>query len=181
MNPRFLVAGITLSIGAIGLAGCSSTTSSSTSTTTASSTTAPATTTTSIPKNGAVNLDINPAVSSQLLATGAALLGAPVSQYSGLATGLTYYAYDNGTKTYYASARLVPSPVPTGAQPSEAQISSQDDGSYLLYQMPLGGAWTAYRDGSSGPNTPCPTGITLPSDVVTLWGWPAGSCRPSGV
>jgi hypothetical protein len=56
----------------------------------------------------------------------------------------------------------------------------QDDGGYLLFERPAAGAWTAYNvglaetDGSTCPATP-------PAAVLALWGWPAGSCRPTTI
>jgi hypothetical protein len=55
--------------------------------------------------SGAENLVATPAVKAQLLAAGAELHKLPVSDYTGLTKGDTYYAYDAGTKTYWRRAR----------------------------------------------------------------------------
>jgi hypothetical protein len=109
------------------------------------------------------------------LAAGAAVNNIPVSEYTGLAPGLTYYALDRATETYWAGARLVPAPSSDPSSATRAQVASQDDGSYYIFRQPLGGNWTAYATGASGPDTPC--SITVPAAVVQVWGWPAGSCR----
>ena len=173
-------------VGALALAGCSSSSSSApttTTTTTAASTTsttgAATSTTTSTSTPQAVNQPVTDAIRAELLAAGAALNNIPVSEYTGLAPGETYYAVDGSTGTAWAAARLVPAPVANGAQPSQAQIASQDDGSYTLFRREPGGSWTAFADGNTGPSTPCP--VTVPAAVVTAWGWPTGSCRPSNV
>ncbi len=177
-----------LTIGALVLAGCSSSTSSTPTTTsttaasTTSTTTAASTTTTggsSTTTGQATNQPVTDALRTQLLAVGAALANAPVSQYTGLAPGETYYAIDGSTGTAWAAARLVPAPVANGAQPSQAQISSQDEGSYTLFRMEPGQSWQAFADGNAGPGTACP--VAVPAAVVSVWGWPAGSCRPSNV
>lgn len=111
------------------------------------------------------------AVRTQLVAAGAALNNLTPSAYTGLVAGTTYYAYDSATSTYWAGAGLVPSP-----SSYSAQVANQDDGSYLLYSQPAGGAWTAVADGLGGiGGTPCPA---VPAAVVAAWGWTAGTCRP---
>jgi hypothetical protein len=175
-----------LTIGALALAGCSSSSTSAPSTTSTSaastSTTAASTSTTGATTSSspqATNQPVTDALRAQLLATGAALNNVPVSEYTGLAPGETYYAIDGSTGTAWAAARLVPAPVANGAQPSQAQISSQDEGSYTLFRMEPGSAWQAFNDGNAGPDTQCP--VTVPAAVVAAWSWPAGSCRPSNV
>ena len=98
----------------------------------------------------------------------------PPSQYTGLAPGLTYYAIDKSTNTYWAAARLVPGMT---AADTQAQIASQDQGSYYLFKMPPGGTWTAYADGQVGPSSTCPKTVP-PANIVSAWGWAAGSCWP---
>ena len=151
-------------------AATSSTTSSSSSTTSSS-------TSTTGTSSQAANQTVTTAIRSQLVAAGAAINNIPVGEYTGLTPGLTYYALDHTTGTYWAAAQLVPAPSSNSNAPTQAQIASQDDGSYYLFTQPPGKGWTAYADGQTGPDTPCP--ITVPADVVQLWGWPAGSCRPA--
>jgi len=123
-----------------------------------------------------VNVAVSDQIRTQLVAAGAALNGIPASQYTGLAPGLTYYALDKTTGTSWAGARLVPAPSSNPSAPTQAQISSQDAGSYYVFQRPQGGSWTAYAAGNTGQGSPCP--ISVPAGVVGVWGWRAGSCRP---
>jgi hypothetical protein len=51
-----------------------------------------------------------------------------MTDYTGLAPGTTYYAFDPVTNTYYAAAGLVPSP-----HSLKAQVGAQDDGGYNLF------------------------------------------------
>jgi cytoskeletal protein RodZ len=167
------------------IAGCSSSSSSgqpsTTSSTSASSTTSSnghrsGTTTTTA--TGTVDLPVTDQIRSQLVAAGAAVNDIPVAQYSGLAPGLTYYAFDRSTGTYWAGARLVPAPSSDPSNPTRAQVASQDAGSYYVFSQTTGGKWTAYAAGNVGPGTPCP--VTVPPSVLAAWGWPAGGCRPPG-
>jgi len=181
MRVRPWVAGAVAASCTLLSAGCSSspraentsTPASSAQTSTTAAGTAP---TTSTP---AVNVPVTDQIRARLVAAGAAVNSIPVSQYTGLAPGLTYYGFDKVTMTYWAGARLVPATTADNSAPSQAQVSSQDAGSYYVFKEPKGGSWTAYAAGNTGPNTPCP--IAVPNDVVHIWGWPAGACRPSGV
>ena len=145
----------------------SSTSSAPPGSTSSSSTTAAGT--------GVRNLVVSATVRAQLLAAGAAMNELPAADYTGLVAGTTYYAYDPATATYWAGAGLVPSPTST-----PAQVSVQDDGSYVLYEMVQGGAWQARPVGLGA--TPgqhaCPS--ALPAAVVALWHWAPGTCRPPG-
>lgn len=167
------------------LAACSSssstpTTTSTTATPSGSSTTSAGTPTSNAPTSTtASNLPVTNQIRTQLVAAASAPQGIPVAQFSGLAPGLTYYGLDKTTGVKWAGARLVPTPVPEGSDPSQAQTSSQDAGSCYVFQQPAGGSWTAYAAGNSGPGTTCP--VTVPPAVVKVWGWPAGGCRPSGI
>lgn len=182
-HPRLVVGALVVAVSALA-AACSTTpnaqpapapsnpapTGASPTSTTPSSTTSSA---------AAVNVAVSDQIRSQLVAAGAALNGIPPSQYTGLAPGLTYYALDKTTGTYWAGARLVPAPSSNPSAPTQAQISSQDAGSYYVFKRPRSGSWTAYAAGNTGQGSPCP--ISVPAGVVGVWGWPAGSCRPNGV
>jgi hypothetical protein len=125
------------------------------------------------PAPGVENLAVSDDLRAQLVAAGAALNGLSSSDYLGLEPGMTYYAYDSATQTYWAAGGLDPSP-----SSMQAQVSAQDDGGYLLFTEPNGGSWTAEDDGLGGvAGTPCPA---IPASVLAVWGWPAGSCRPPG-
>ena len=173
-------------VGALALAACSGSSSTSTTTTTSgtsgsSSTTgvAGATSTTSAASATAANVPVTDHVRSELVTAAAGLQNIPVAQFSGLAAGLTYYGLDKTTGIYWAGARLVAAPSSDPSNPTRAQVSTQDAGSYYVFQKPSGGPWTAYAAGNTGPGTACP--VTIPPGVLQVWGWPAGSCRPSGV
>jgi hypothetical protein len=117
-----------------------------------------------------VNLPVTDTVRSQLIEAGAAHKGLPVSDFVGLRPGLTYYAYDPETATYWAGARMAPSPDSWGAN-----IADQDAGTYTLFQQHEGGPWKAYSDGvARDPGCPAP----LPPTIIAMWGWDATWCRP---
>jgi FlaG/FlaF family flagellin (archaellin) len=168
------------------IAGCSSSSTAGRSTTTlgpaqtaaGTSSTTSTDSTSSTTSSQAVNVPVSDQIRAQLVDAGAALNKISISEYTGLAPGLTYYAFDRATGTYWAGARLVPAPSRDPANPTQAQVASQDAGSYFLFSQPQGGSWTAYAAGNVGPEAPCPT--TVPSEVLAVWGWPSGSCRPTG-
>ena len=130
--------------------------------------TAPTSSAVAGPQNLAVTNDIR----AQLLAAGAAANQLPVSDYTGLRPGETYYALDPATGIHWAGAALDPSP-----SSYQAQVAAQDDGSYFLFEKAPGGSWVAHQDGLGGihPST-CP--LPLPAAILVLWHWPAGTCRP---
>jgi|SRR5271166_517125 len=148
----------------------STTTSSPAATTTSTG----AVTTTTAPAT-AQNLTVTSSLRAQLLAVAAAMNNVPVSGYTGLAPTETYYAYDPATSTYWAGAALVPS-----SSSTPAQVSVQDDGSYVVFSRSAAGAWAGHPVGATGePGSTCP--VAIPPAVVALWGWPAGTCKPQGV
>jgi len=167
-----------IAAGAIGLAACSA--GSTNHAAHSSTTSAPARTTTTVATTtstpSATDLAVTDAIRSQLVAAGAALNSLSPSDYTGLRPGETYYAYDAATQTYWASAGLSPSP---SSMP--AQVAAQDDGAYLLFLRPQGGAWKAYDVGLAGTaeGSACP--VTVPAPVLSLWGWIPGSCRPTTI
>ena len=179
-----LLLGAAVAVVGLVLAGCSSPSNSGQSTSSTAATTSTTIQGTGGPGNPttgssqAVNLPVTNQIRSQLVTAGAALNNIPVSEYSGLAPGLTYYALDKASNTYWAAARLVPAPSPDPSNPTQAQVASQDAGSYYVFSQPKGGGWTAVAAGNTGPATPCP--VTVPAPVVAVWGWPAGRCRPAG-
>ena len=126
-------------------------------------------------KQAAQSLVVTSEIKSQLLQAGAALNGLPASAFDGLMSGNTYYAYDPATATYWAGAKLVPS-----SSSLRAQVSVQDNGSYVLFRRPAGKAWTAQDVGLAGvAGTKCTTSV--PASVLTVWNWPARSCRPASI
>jgi len=126
----------------------------------------------------AVNVPITDSVRAELVSAASALNNIPASEFSGLAPGLTYYGLDRSTGIHWAGARLVAAPSSDPSNPTRAQVSTQDEGSYYVFQQASGGTWTAYAAGNTGPGTACP--VTIPAPVLRVWGWPSGSCRPKG-
>jgi hypothetical protein len=176
--------------GALTVAGCStsagtlqpSATTTAASAPTSSSSLSPATTSQPTATTGALplatgaaaeNLVVTGDVRSQLLQAGAALNGLSASAFTGLVSGDQYYAYDPATATYWAGAGLLPS-----SSSLRAQVSVQDDGSYVLFHRRAGAAWTAADVGQVDiGGTKC--SILVPASVLAVWNWAAGSCRPA--
>jgi hypothetical protein len=180
MGRRWAAAGIV--VGALALASCSSASSTSTTSSSPGATGTTGSSTTSSTGTGpaaAVNVPVTDAVRSELVSAGSALNNIPASEFSGLAPGLTYYGLDRSTGVHWAGARLVAAPSSDPSNPTQAQVSTQDEGSYYVFRQAPGAGWTAYASGNTGQDTPCP--VTIPAAVLQVWGWPAGSCRPSGV
>jgi len=186
VNARTWV-GAVVAVGAIAvLVGCGSSSNASTATTAAGQATGSATmrtvtqpvttsgsTGTSTASTAVQNLQVTQALRAELLQAGAASHNLPASDYTGLAPGRTYYAYDPATSAYWAGAALVPS---TSSTP--AQVSVQDDGAYLVFTRPPGGSWRVYSVGMTLiPGAKCP--VTVPPAVVSVWGWAPGTCRPA--
>jgi hypothetical protein len=120
----------------------------------------------------AKNLPANSATRTKLVKAGAASHQLPAADYTGLVPGETYYAYYPKTATYWAGAGLVPS-----SSSTDAQVSVQDDGSYLVFFRHASGSWTAYNVGLAGiAGSRC--SVTVPAAVLTVWHWKANSCRP---
>src|SRR5579862_9887845 len=153
---RVVASTLSIALAGITLAACGSSGAPRATTTTTTSTTAPP---------GAQNLAVTPAVRTQLVAAAAAVHGLPVSDYVGLAKGLTYYAFDAKDNLYWAGAALVPSPASF-----EAQVGVQDDGAYNLFTRTAHGPWTAYDDGlGTVPGAKC--SVVVPLEVREVWGW----------
>jgi hypothetical protein len=183
MKSRSLLACAALLSASLAMAACStsSTAQNGTTTTTATGTSTSTSGSTSNSSGSsalAMNVQVTDAVRTQLVAAAAGLNSIPVAEFTGLAPGLTFYALDKETNIHWAGARLVPAPSSNPSSPTQAQISSQDAGSYYVFQQPMGGQWIAYAAGNTGQSTPCPT--TVPPAVLAVWGWPMGGCRPSG-
>jgi predicted lipoprotein with Yx(FWY)xxD motif len=120
----------------------------------------------------AKNLVVTPAIRRSLFVALAAFHQLPTKDYVKLAPGMTYYAFDVTSKTYYAASGVVPSP-----NSLQAQVEAQDDGGYqLLTRAQDAKKWTIYDDGLGGAEgAKCP--ITIPSAVLAVWGW-TQKCAP---
>jgi len=149
------------------LAACGS---QSASVTTTSTTTSVATTTTTLATK---NLSITPSVIKGLLDAAAAYHQLPPTDYTGLDPGMTYYAFDPATNSYYAATGLVPSP-----NSLQAQIGTQDDGGYNLFIKAASAThWTVFNDGlGAAQGSICP--LTIPASVLAVWSWKPNSCFP---
>lgn len=120
-----------------------------------------------------VNLPLTDDVRTELVQAGAVLTGRPASEFSGLRSGKSYYAYVPDSDVYFAAAAL------DGAKTEEAAINLQDQNSYMMFSK--GGdpaaTWVPTAAGF-GPipagKSPCP----IPQSVRDVWQWPAGKCYP---
>ncbi len=167
MTGRRWIVALVLGVGSMALAACSSTTSSPT---TSSSSAAPSGSTTTSAGTPST--------------TGAASTRPPTFR-SPIRSGPSWWRRPAPSRTFrWPSSPVWPRVSPTtgwtrpressgpapdwcrrryaeGSDPSQAQISSQDAGSYYVFQQPSGGSWTAYPAGNTGPGTTCP--VTVPS------------------
>jgi hypothetical protein len=120
----------------------------------------------------AENLFLSSAVREQLIAARAAQVGVKPSAFTGLAPGTAYYAIDHTTDTYWAGAGMLPS-----AKSLKAEVSSQDDGGYLIFEMKSGATWRVFSVGLSGvEGATC--SVTVPPAVLSVWHWKPGTCLP---
>jgi hypothetical protein len=178
MASKKFLAAAAAAVFSVALAGCSSggghaaPQAPATGSTNTTASTKPATSSTTTTALSTQNLVVTPAVRAALLAAGAGSENLPVSDFVGLAPGRTYYAYDATTATYWAGAQLIPT-----STSLPAQIASQDDGAYLLFDRSGTGAWKVTDDGVGGePGSSCPAPV--PADILALWNWPSGTCNP---
>ena len=86
----------------------------------------------------AANVPVTDQVRTQLVAGGRRTAEHPGLEFSGLAPGLTYYGLDKSTGIHWAGARLVAAPSSDPSNPTQAQVSTQDEGSYYVFQKPSG-------------------------------------------
>ena len=107
----------------------------------------------------------------EILVAAATFNKLPVTAYSGLLPGSTSVGRDASGVTW-AGAALQPSPASV-----PAQISVQDDGSYLLLRRRPGGDWTVWSVGLASRSDCARFG--LPDALRTLWGWPDTGCHPA--
>jgi hypothetical protein len=154
-------------MSSLALAACGS---QAATVTTTSTTSAIATTTTTVP---IMNLSITPAVIKSLLDSAAAYHQLPPTDYTGLDPGMTYYAFDPTTSSYYAAAGLIPS-----QNSLQAEIGAQDDGGYNLFIKTASASnWTVFNDGlGASQDAICP--LAIPASVLAVWNWKPKSCFP---
>lgn len=120
-----------------------------------------------------VTRTLTPQVIAKLLAAKATADNGSATDYTGLAAGNSFYAYDPATATYWAAGAVI------AADTSLAgQVATQDGGGYDLFRRSAGGRWTAYDVGQAGiAGSTC--AIAPRAAVAALWGWAPGACRPT--
>lgn len=144
----------------------------STSTPVSSAPVSSAPVTTTPPKPRAQNLVIDQKIRAQLVAAGAAVHRLKPKDYVGLVKGETYYAYVSAQGTYWAGAGLDPSP-----KSLPAQVGSQDDGAYMVFERHGDGPWKVWEAGIPGdPQFTC--AVKVPESVLKVWQWKPGTCHP---
>ena len=168
MSKRPLLVTLATGAAAVLLAACGSS-SSSTSTTAATTTTPKSSTTASVPSQIKVSSP-DDATETALVAAGAAYNNLTPADYTGLSEGSVYYAVDSSTGYEYAGGSMVPSVSSTAAQ-----VASQDEGSYLIFEKAPGQDWKAVA--KTGLMATCPADVP-PANVVAAWGWAPGTCSP---
>jgi hypothetical protein len=126
--------------------------------------------------SGARDLTLTQQVRQQLLHAKAVEADVPASGFTGLAKGTAYYAVDNATGIFWAGASVVPS-----KDSIRAQVASQDEGGYNIFEMKPGGGWQVFDAGLDGPDprtgAACP--VKIPADVLSVWHWQPNSCDPT--
>ena len=155
-------------------AGCSGTSSSGPakpqSSATLSPSASPSTSTT-----GATDLTLTADVRAQLIHAQALVVRVPDSAFVRLAKGTAYYALDNSTDIYWAGASVVPS-----RHSIRAQVASQDEGGYNIFELQPGGTWQIFDTGLDGPDprsgAQCP--VQTPDAVLLVWHWALNTCDP---
>jgi hypothetical protein len=120
----------------------------------------------------AQNLVIDNRIRAQLVAAGAAVHRLTPKDYVGLVKGETYYAYVPAKGIYWAGAGLDPSP-----KSLPAQVGSQDDGAYMVFERHGDGPWRVWETGIPGdPQFTC--AVKVPASVLKVWNWKPGTCHP---
>jgi hypothetical protein len=121
----------------------------------------------------AKNLVLTGPVIVELVDADAAFKRLPPNDFIGLRQA--YYAYDVATSTYWAAGEVVPS-----SSTYQAQVASQDDGGYTVFDEPPHAAWVAADDGMAGAEgTGCAAyHVSIPVAVLAVWHWAAGRCTP---
>lgn len=173
MSKRPIAATITTGVVALLLAACGSSSSSTSTTAKVTTTMAKTTTTAATPTSMGSQIKVSSpddATETALVAAGAAYNNLTPADYTGLSEGSVYYAVDGSTGYEYAGGSMVPS-----ASSTAAQVASQDEGSYLIFEKAPGQDWKAVA--KTGLMAACPADVP-PANVVAAWGWAPGTCRP---
>ncbi|HWC36867.1 MAG TPA: hypothetical protein VG650_18820 [Mycobacteriales bacterium] len=127
------------------------------------------------PTSGASNLFLTAAIRQQLVDAKADEAHLRHSAFVGLYKGSAFYARDNSTGIYWAAASVVPS-----GSSVKAQVYSQDEGGYNIFELQPNGTWSVYDAGRDGPEArtgaQCP--VKIPADVLQVWHWAPNTCDP---
>ena len=121
-----------------------------------------------------VSLPVTDGLRDQLLQAGALLTQHPATDYTGLAPGTTFYAYDPILDTYWAAATLA------GPKNDDAAIMLQDANSYMAFRKAgQDGAWVPMAVGFGPSATMPPEGnCPLPPAIHDLWRLMPDFCHP---
>lgn len=178
---RGVITVITAAAALLAAAACSSSSSSGSSTphptvtVTRTVNSTPSTAPSPSPTTGATDLVLTPQIREQLIDAKAREVHVKSSAFTSLYKGTAYYAIDNMTGTYWAGASVVPS-----RHNLRAQVSSQDEGGYNVFELRPGGAWQTFDVGLDGPDAregaQCP--VKVPADVLKVWHWAPNTCDP---
>ncbi|HVV75488.1 MAG TPA: hypothetical protein VHC43_05580 [Mycobacteriales bacterium] len=127
------------------------------------------------PRSGASNLFLTQPLRQALIHAKAQEVHVSDSAFVSLYKGSAFYAIDHDTGTYWAGASVVPS-----RHSIRAQVSSQDEGGYNIFELKPGGTWQIFDTGLDGPQAreggQCP--VKIPSDVLAVWHWAPKTCDP---
>lgn len=118
--------------------------------------------------SGAKNLVVTDAVRSQLVASFASAHHLPVREVGGTYPGSVFYAYDEATRTDWATASFYP----TTSDPLTIKDTFQDAGSNGIFSRAASGSW---RFRGSGAPLLCAEEREIPSAVLAAWGTPKSS------
>jgi len=151
-------------LAAVGVAGCTATSTSSPAATAASS---PRAASGSAPAGpgGVRNLAVSQDVRDELTAAYVDLRGISVSDVAGPAPGSVYYAFDPATDTYWAEADFVPSRTAS----NKVLVGFQDGASIGLFTRAARSGWQVQLGGEP---IVCAEVPFFPPAVLTAWSLP---------
>jgi hypothetical protein len=117
------------------------------------------------------NVLLSDYVRAQLLVAEVKASGLPRTAFQGFTREQEHFSYDTATKTFWGGAQVVPN-----VNSAAAKRALSGAGSYLIFKQTnaqvVAKDWTVYKAGSGA----CP--VAIPANVLTAWGWAAGTCRP---
>ena len=114
---------------------------------------------------GVHNLLVTHAVKEALVAAFAPVHHVRVSEIEGTSPGSVFYAYDPGTRTYWAEAFFVPA----SGDSQAIKDTFQDAGADGIFSRVVSGSW---RFRGNGAPLSCTADQLVPHAVLRLWGSP---------